>query len=118
MRFLGRNELGMMRWQWNDGMRFKWHEWPLDEWNGIQMTEWHSNDRMTFKWWNDTRMRFSGQNELGLMDWQGNDGIRFKLHEYLWMNEMASKWQNDFQLTEWNSNDGMPFKWFLEVKMS
>ena len=60
MRFLGRNELGMMGWQWNDGMRFKWHEWPLDEWNGIQMTfkwqndnqmtEWHSNDGMTHEW--------------------------------------------------------------------
>ena len=46
----------MMGWQWNDGMKFKWNEWPLDESNGIQMTEWHSNDRMTFKWKNDIQM--------------------------------------------------------------
>ena len=74
MRFLGQNELGMMGWKWNDGMKFKWHEWPLDEWNGIQMTEWHSNDRMTFKWQNDIQMMERHMNEVFR--------FRFKWHEW------------------------------------
>ena len=70
MRFLIRNELGMLGWCWNDGMRFKWHEWLLDERNDIQIREWqyivniissmkwHSNEAMTFKWWDDAWMMF------------------------------------------------------------
>ena len=65
--------------------------------NDIQMTEWHSNDRMTFKWWNDTWMRFLGSDSNDMND--------------LCMNEMTSKWQNDIQMTEWHSNDGMIHEW-------
>ena len=101
----------MMGWQSNDGMRFKWHEWPLDEWNGIQMTEWHSNDRMTFKWLNDTWMRFFCRNELVMMGWQWNDGMRFKWHEW-----PLDEW-NGIKMTEWHSNDGMTHEWGFKVQI-
>ena len=40
-------------------MRLKWHEW-------------HSNDGMIHKW------GFLDRNELGMMGWHWNDGMRLK----------------------------------------
>ena len=52
MTFKWQNDIQMMEWNINEVFRFRFksHEWPLDEWNGIQMTELHSNDGMIQEW--------------------------------------------------------------------